>query len=72
VLLDRVGEPGLDDGDIAAIQRVLVSTGALDEVERLIDDLTGRAIDAIDAADISAEARDELVELARFVASRDA
>jgi geranylgeranyl diphosphate synthase type I len=71
-LLDRVGEAGLTDDDIAAIQRVLVDTGAVDEVEGLIDDLTGRAIDAIDAADISPEARDELVDLARFIATRDA
>jgi hypothetical protein len=31
-----------------------------------------RAIEAIEAADITGEARDELVDLARFVASRDA
>jgi geranylgeranyl diphosphate synthase, type I len=71
-LLDRVGDPGLSDGDVAALQRLLVDTGALDEIEGLIDRLTTRAIDAIDAADITPNARDELVELARFVASRDA
>jgi hypothetical protein len=49
-----------------------VDGGALDEIERLIDRLTDRAVDAIGAADISAQARDELVGLARFVASRDA
>jgi geranylgeranyl pyrophosphate synthase len=49
-----------------------VDGGALDEIERLIERLTARAIDAIDAADITARARDELIELARFVASRDA
>ena len=71
-LLHRVGDPSLDAAGIAAIQRVLVDSGAVDEVEQLIDSLTSRAIDAIDAADITAEARDELVDLARFVASRDA
>ena len=54
-----------------AVQRLLVDGGALDEIERLIERLTARAIDAIDAADITAQP-DELVELARFVASRDA
>jgi len=71
-LLAQVGDPGLDDEDIGRLQHVLVETGALAEVERLIAELTGRAIDAIDAADIVPEARDELIELARFVASRDA
>jgi geranylgeranyl diphosphate synthase type I len=71
-LLDLVGAPSLDDAEVAAIQRVLVDTGAVDEIERLIDTLTQRAIDAIEAADVTAEARGELVHLARFVAFRDA
>jgi ABC-type amino acid transport substrate-binding protein len=49
-----------------------VDSGALDEIERLIDGLTARAIDAIEAADITPRARAEMVDLARFVASRDA
>ena len=69
--LDRVGDPALSDGDVATIQRVLVDTGALAEVEQLIDRLTAQAIEAIDAAEITPAARDELVDLARFVASRD-
>jgi geranylgeranyl diphosphate synthase type I len=71
-LLDRVGQPGLSDGEVMVVQQLLVDGGALDEIERLIDRLTTRAIDAIGAADITARARDELVDLARFVASRDA
>ena len=71
-VLARVGEPDLTDADIALLQRLLVETGALGEIEALIDELTGRAIDAIEAAEIVPEARDELVELARYVASRDA
>ena len=46
-LLDRVGDPGLTDGDVARIQHVLVATGALDEVERLVDALASRAVEAI-------------------------
>jgi geranylgeranyl diphosphate synthase type I len=71
-LLDRVGDPGLTDADVAALQRMLVDTGAVEVVEQLVDELTARAIEAIEAADVTAEARDELVVLARFVASRDA
>ena len=70
--LDRVGRPGVSEDEIAAIQQVLVDTGALAQVEDLIDVLTTRAIDAIEAADITPEAREELTDLARFVASRDA
>jgi geranylgeranyl diphosphate synthase, type I len=71
-LMDRVGQPGLSDGEVVAIQQQLVNSGALDEIEQLIDRLAARAIDAIDTADITSRARDELVDLARFVASRDA
>ena len=71
-LHESVGDPSLDAAGVAAIQRVLVDSGAVEEGEQLIDSLTSRAIDAIDAADITAEARDELIDLARFVASRDA
>ena len=71
-LLDRVGQPGLSDGEVMAIQRLLADGGALGEVEGLIERLTARAIDAIGAADITSRARAELVALARFVASRDA
>ncbi|HEX6423283.1 MAG TPA: polyprenyl synthetase family protein [Acidimicrobiales bacterium] len=71
-VLAAVGAPGLTDGDVAAIQQVLVETGAVDEIERLIDTLTLRAVEAARVADIVPGARDELVELAWFVASRDA
>jgi len=70
-VLDRVGAPDMDDADVAAAQRVLVESGALTEIEGCIDRLTGRAIDAVEAAEIGAEARDELVDLARYVAARD-
>jgi geranylgeranyl diphosphate synthase, type I len=70
-LLDKVGAPGLSDADVAGIQRVMVDTGALAMVEARIDDLAAAAIDAIEAADITPQARDELVDLARYVAGRD-
>jgi geranylgeranyl diphosphate synthase type I len=70
-VLDRVGEPGLTGADVARIQEVLVESGAVEVVEGLIDALTTRAVDAVEAAEITAEARDELIDLARFVAARD-
>ncbi len=71
-VLDRVGQRDLTDADVTGIQQALVDTGALAEVEGLVDELTGRAVDAIEAADVVPAARDELVDLARYVASRDA
>jgi geranylgeranyl diphosphate synthase type I len=71
-VLDRVGDPTLDDDTVAAIQGVLLDSGAVDEIERTIHDLCTRAITAIEAAPVIPEARAELVDLAWFVASRDA
>ena len=70
-LLDRVGTADLDDDAIGVLRRVLVDTGALAEIERCIDRLTRRAIDAVEAAEIVPAARDELVTLARYVAVRE-
>jgi geranylgeranyl diphosphate synthase type I len=70
-VLDRVGEPGLTDDDVAVIQGVLVETGALAEIEELIERLTYRAIDGLAAAPVAPEAARELVDLAHFVAGRE-
>jgi len=70
-LLERVGTADLGDADVAALRSLLVDTGARAEIDACIDRLTGRAIDAVEAADIVPEARDELIELARYVSARD-
>jgi geranylgeranyl diphosphate synthase type I len=70
VVLDRVGRPDLSDDDIARIQQVIADTGALAELEATIDDLTARAVDAIERAPLTPEARDELVLLAHYVSRR--
>jgi len=70
-VLDRVGDPALADGEVTAVQQVLVDTGAVAAVERSIDELTRRAVEAIRTAGISAEARAELAALAHYVARRD-
>jgi geranylgeranyl diphosphate synthase, type I len=69
--LDRVGSPGLDDADIAGMQKVIIDTGALAALEDQIAILTDQAIAAIDSAPITAEARDELIALAHYVSRRD-
>ncbi len=69
-VLDRVGEPGLDAAAVAEIQQVIIDTGALDRLEAHIAMLTDEAVTALDAIDIDAEARRELVELAQYVSWR--
>jgi geranylgeranyl diphosphate synthase type I len=70
-LLALVGSPDLDPNDIAAIQQVLVDTGAVREIESTIDQLSVEAIASIETTPITAEAGAALVELAHYVAWRD-
>jgi geranylgeranyl diphosphate synthase type I len=70
-VLGRVGRPDLTTCDIDAIRDVLVSSGAAGAVERLIDDQLDRALAAVDAAPIPAEARDALAALAVSAVRRD-
>ena len=69
-VLDGVGRPGLTDGEVAAIQQVIVDTGALADLEDTIATRADQAVLAIESADIDPTARDELVELAAFVTDR--
>ena len=50
-VLDRVGAADLDADDIAAIQQVIVDTGALDQLEAAIERLSDEAIDALATID---------------------
>jgi geranylgeranyl diphosphate synthase type I len=70
-LLDRVGAPDLGDDEVAAIQALMVETGARKETERLVDELAAEAVTALDKAALTAEAKAALTELAAFVAHRD-
>jgi geranylgeranyl pyrophosphate synthase len=69
-VLDRVGAADLDADEIDRIQQVIVDTGALGELERTVADLADVAVRALDAVDITDEARGELAALAHFVATR--
>jgi geranylgeranyl diphosphate synthase type I len=70
-LLDRVGATDLAPAEIAALQAVLVETGARAEVERAIERLVGEALTALAAAPLTDEARIALEELGTFVAWRE-
>jgi geranylgeranyl diphosphate synthase, type I len=71
-LLDLVGLTDLSDSEVDRIQHVLHDTGALDEIERRIAELTSHAIAALDTADITPESKEALTDMATYVATRDA
>ncbi|MEJ5256102.1 MAG: polyprenyl synthetase family protein [Acidimicrobiales bacterium] len=70
-LLDRAGDRTLDAGELDALRDLLDSCGARAEIERSIEELTARAIDAANRAPLPDEARTALVRLAGYVATRD-
>jgi geranylgeranyl diphosphate synthase type I len=70
-VLKRVGDPGLGPDDVAAVQEVLVATGAVEEVERRIGALTDEAVTAAKELAVDEEAQLALAELAAYVAWRD-
>ncbi|MEA3184711.1 MAG: geranylgeranyl diphosphate synthase, type [Ilumatobacteraceae bacterium] len=70
-VLDRVGAPDLDDDDVAAMQQVIIDTGALAALEEQISALTETAVEAIEQAPITAPSRSELVALAHYVSRRN-
>jgi geranylgeranyl diphosphate synthase type I len=69
-ILAAVGDPELSPADVAAVQEVLVATGAVAELETRIDVLVAEALDGLAAAPIAGNARPALTELTRVVAYR--
>ena len=55
-----LGDPGLDTHGVEALREVIVSTGALDAVERLVDDSVAECRAALAAADVDPVAREVL------------
>ncbi len=70
-LLARLGDPSLRDEDVAALQGVLVATGARAEIEETIERLVDDALRALADVPVTAEARHALQQLGTFVAWRD-
>lgn len=67
-----LGDPALSPDDIAALRGAIQSSGALDEVERLIAAFAVEADTALAAAPLHAEAAGELRRLARAATHRRA
>jgi len=72
LLRTRLGDPGLSAGDAAMVAYAIATTGAADEVEKLIDELAGTALDLIERQDWPEEPRARLLALARESVDRRA
>lgn len=70
-LLDRVGDPDLGDADVAALQQVLLDTGALAELQDEIDDLVGASMLALEQGPFPSATAEALADVAAFVVGRD-
>ena len=69
-VLGMVGSPAMDAGSVAAVQEVIVATGALDELESRIGSLRDEAIGAVRASRLPASTIEDLVGVADFVTAR--
>lgn len=69
---ELVGDPDLDPGQIAMLQTAVRDSGALDDVERLIEREVGAALAALESAPLTRAARDSLASLAAAVTARSA
>jgi geranylgeranyl diphosphate synthase type I len=70
VILQRVGRDVLNDDDVAEVQDIMRTTGALAEMESVIDRLVAEAVHALDALPFSNEVKRELEDLAQYVSAR--
>lgn len=71
-VLDEVGDAALSADRVAAVQQVLVDTGAVAATETEIERLRAQAVEALGPVPIAAAAREALVDLAAFVVTRKA
>ncbi len=70
VVRRHLGDPHLDDAGVTLLRGVIEETGALAAVERLITELTARALAALDDVPVTEEATDVLATLAVAATSR--
>ncbi|MCV2396472.1 polyprenyl synthetase family protein [Actinotalea sp. M2MS4P-6] len=67
-----LGRADLSTSEVEALRTILRSTGAVDSVERLIDDLAGPALAALAEAELAEPARTVLLGLGRAAVQRSA
>jgi geranylgeranyl diphosphate synthase type I len=66
-----LGDPDLDADGVAALQDVIVQSGAVDAVEVMIAEGHARALAALAAAEVSDEGRQGLTALAEAAVRRN-
>jgi geranylgeranyl diphosphate synthase, type I len=71
LLLQRLGDPALDDGGISELQQVIVESGARDAVESMINDYYERALKPLHDTEITEEGRAGLTALADAAVRRE-
>jgi geranylgeranyl diphosphate synthase, type I len=71
LLLQRLGDPGLDETGINELQQVLVESGARDAVESMINEYYERALKALHDTEITEEGRAGLTALADAAVRRE-
>ncbi|MGI5519475.1 polyprenyl synthetase family protein [Micromonospora sp. CA-259024] len=64
LLLNRLGDPELDEQGVARLRELISASGALARTEQRITTLTDAALVALTAVDLDTEARQALVDLA--------
>lgn len=70
-LLERLlGDPELDDEQVARARRVIERTGAVDAVRTWIDDAVSAGLAAVDGLDVADDARATLREVGEWLAGR--
>jgi geranylgeranyl diphosphate synthase type I len=71
LLLQRLGDPGLDETGISELQQVIVESGARDAVESMINEYHERALKALHDTEITEEGRAALTALADAAVRRE-
>jgi geranylgeranyl diphosphate synthase, type I len=71
LLLQRLGDPGLDETGINELQQVIVESGARDTVESMINEYYERALKALHDTQITEEGRAGLTALADAAVRRE-
>ncbi|MDM4763075.1 polyprenyl synthetase family protein [Galbitalea sp. SE-J8] len=67
---ELLGDPALDDEQIATMQRSIEGSGAVEKVERIIARQVGRAIESLHDAPLSESSKAQLARLAESVTRR--
>jgi geranylgeranyl diphosphate synthase, type I len=70
VVRRHLGDPRLNSDGVAALREVIVETGALDRVERLVTELVDASLVALAAADVADDARPVLAGLVDAATAR--